>query len=204
MRRALALAQGMLGRTAPNPSVGCVIVRDGQIIAEAATGAGGRPHAEEQALAGIDAQGADIQGADVFVTLEPCAERSSGAPSCAQLLSASGAARVVIAAADPHPNAAGRGARLLRTAGIAVETGLCAAEAARLNAGFFALVATGRPLVIAAETGVGFDAELLLARGETPLAALERAGRAGLTRVWTPRGGALAAALRDAGLLADD
>lgn len=133
MRRALVLAQGMAGRTAPNPSVGCVLVKHGQVIAEAATGAGGRPHAEEQALAGIDAR-----GAVAYVTLEPCAQRSQGGASCTDLLIAAGVARVVIAAPDPHPLAAGAGLDRLRAAGISVEVGLMADEARAQNPDFFA------------------------------------------------------------------
>ena len=85
MRRAIEVAKGNLGLTAPNPVVGCVIVRDGRILAEAATATGGRPHAEEQALQGIDAA-----GATAYVTLEPCGERSSGVASCSQRLVAAG------------------------------------------------------------------------------------------------------------------
>jgi pyrimidine deaminase RibD-like protein len=135
MRRALELAAAMAGATGDNPAVGCVIVRDGAVIGAGATGAGGRPHAEEQALA---AAGAAARGADVFVTLEPCARRSAGGASCAELLAAAGVARVFSACADPHPNAAGAGLALLRAAGVAVELGLMEAEARALNAEFLA------------------------------------------------------------------
>lgn len=133
MRRALALAQMQVGRTGPNPSVGCVIVKNGVILGEAATADGGRPHAEEQALRGVDAR-----GATVYVTLEPCARRSQGGVSCADLLNRAGVARVVIACADPHPLAAGAGPEKLRAAGIAVDIGLLEADARALNAAFFA------------------------------------------------------------------
>lgn len=135
MQRALALAATNLGRTGDNPAVGCVIVKDGAVIGEGATAPGGRPHAEELALTQA---GDAARGAEVFVTLEPCARRTSGAPSCADLLIQAGVARVVIATGDPHPNAAGVGTERLRSAGIAVEFGLMGAEARAQNADFFA------------------------------------------------------------------
>lgn len=135
MQRALALAAPGVGRTGGNPSVGCVIVKDGVVVGEGATAAGGRPHAEELALAQA---GASAQGATVYVTLEPCAKRSSGAASCSDILTNAGIARVVIAAGDPHPFAAGVGVDLLRAAGILVEIGLLSEEARAQNADFFA------------------------------------------------------------------
>lgn len=125
MRRAIAVALPNVGRTAPNPCVGCVIVSDGEVIAEACTAEGGRPHAEEQALAAADAR-----GATAYVTLEPCGARSAGGLSCSELLLAAGVARVVIACEDASPYASGQGAERLRAAGIAVEIGLLADEAA--------------------------------------------------------------------------
>lgn len=135
MRRALALAAPGVRRTGDNPSVGCVVVRDGVIVGEGATAEGGRPHAEEMALAQA---GEAARGAVVYVTLEPCAKRSAGTTACADLLIAAGVARVVIAANDPHPFAAGAGVERLRAAGVSVESGLCEAEARTLNAEFFA------------------------------------------------------------------
>jgi diaminohydroxyphosphoribosylaminopyrimidine deaminase/5-amino-6-(5-phosphoribosylamino)uracil reductase len=125
MQRAIAVALPNVGKTAPNPCVGCVIVRDGEVIAEACTSEGGRPHAEEQALHGIDAQ-----GATAYVTLEPCGQRSAGGLSCSELLLNAGVARVVIACEDPSPYASGQGAERLRAAGMTVEIGLLADEAA--------------------------------------------------------------------------
>lgn len=124
MRRAIEVARANLGLTAPNPVVGCVIVRDGQALAEAATAPGGRPHAEEQALDGLDAR-----GATAYVTLEPCGARSSGAASCSQRLVAAGVTRVVYACEDPSPLASGQGYERLTAAGVIVERGLLAAEA---------------------------------------------------------------------------
>jgi diaminohydroxyphosphoribosylaminopyrimidine deaminase/5-amino-6-(5-phosphoribosylamino)uracil reductase len=133
MEAALALARAQLGRTAPNPTVGCVIVRDGAVIAAAATGAGGRPHAEEQALAQLPS----AAGATVYVTMEPCNQRSAGGRSCTDLLLAAAPARVVIACLDPHPLANGAGIARLKAAGIVVDV-RPSAEAAALNADFFA------------------------------------------------------------------
>lgn len=135
MRRALALAALNIGRTGDNPSVGCVIVKAGSIIGEGATAIGGRTHAEDQALARA---GDAARGAEVFVTLEPCAQRSAGGASCSDLLVNAGVARVVIATRDPHPNAAGVGVERLRATGITVEFGVMEAEARAQNADFFA------------------------------------------------------------------
>ena len=131
MARAVALARPKVGLTGANPAVGCVIVRDGKLLAEAATGEGGRPHAEERALAAADAR-----GAVAYVTLEPCGERSSGAASCSALLIASGVVRVVVACADPSAKASGRGLDRLRAAGVPVDTGVGAAEAEALYADY--------------------------------------------------------------------
>jgi len=123
MRRAIAVALTNLGKTAPNPVVGCVIVRDGVILAQAATAPGGRPHAEEQALADIDAR-----GATAYVTLEPCGARSSGTAPCSQRLVEAGVARVIYACEDPSPLASGQGSERLIAAGVAVERGLLSQE----------------------------------------------------------------------------
>jgi diaminohydroxyphosphoribosylaminopyrimidine deaminase/5-amino-6-(5-phosphoribosylamino)uracil reductase len=131
MRRAIELARAALGTTGDNPAVGCVIARGDVVLAEAATAPGGRPHAEEQALA---LAGDSARGATAYVTLEPCAERSSGAPSCSQLLAVAGIVRVVVAAGDPSPKASGRGDERLRKAGVSLEIGLLADEADPLYA----------------------------------------------------------------------
>lgn len=133
MRRAIALARPRVGLTGENPAVGCVLVRDGAVVGEAATAAGGRPHAEEQALA---AAGAAARGATAYVTLEPCAERSSGAASCSARLIQAGVAAVVIACEDASPYAAGQGAEMLRAAGISVRSGVLRRAAAVLYADY--------------------------------------------------------------------
>jgi diaminohydroxyphosphoribosylaminopyrimidine deaminase/5-amino-6-(5-phosphoribosylamino)uracil reductase len=136
MARALALAADGRGRTGDNPVVGCVIVdAAGAVVGEARTADGGRPHAEEEALAQA---GAAARGGAAFVTLEPCAQRSAGGTACTDLLIRAGVARVVIAARDPHPFAAGAGVARLRAAGIAVEIGVGEAAAKALNADFLA------------------------------------------------------------------
>lgn len=135
MRRALALAAAGVGRTGDNPTVGCVIVKDGAAVGEGETAEGGRPHAEEQALAHA---GEHARGATAYITLEPCAHRSAGGVSCSDLMIQAHIARAVIAARDPHPMAAGVGIERLRAAGIAVEIGLMEAEARAQNAAFFA------------------------------------------------------------------
>lgn len=135
MGRALALAALNQGLTGENPSVGCVILdRDGHIIGEGVTGQGGRPHAEEIAL---EEAGERARGGTAYVTLEPCRERSSGAASCSNKLVSAGIARVVVAIEDPHPTARD-GIRILREAGVRVETGRGKARATRLYAWFFA------------------------------------------------------------------
>ena len=135
MQRALALAAPMIGRTGDNPAVGCVLALGDAIFGEGATAEGGRPHAEELAIA---AAGGAAHGVTAFVTLEPCAKRSAGGVACADRLIKAGVAPVVIATLDPHPNAAGVGVERLRAAGIAVEFGLMEAQALAQNAAFFA------------------------------------------------------------------
>ena len=133
MRRAIALARINLGRTGDNPAVGCVLVLSERVVGEGATGEGGRPHAEEVAL---DQAGERARGATAYVTLEPCAERSTGQASCSERLIAAGAARVVVACDDASLHAAGRGAKRLQAAGMAWESGFLAAEAAALYADY--------------------------------------------------------------------
>ena len=134
MRRAIALARTRVGLTAENPAVGCLIVKDGQVVGEGATGEGGRPHAEEVAL---DQAGEAARGAVAYVTLEPCGERSTGAASCSERLVQAGLARVAIAASDPSPYAAGAGVARLRAAGIRTDQGLLSREAAALYESYF-------------------------------------------------------------------
>ena len=126
MRRAIALARTHVGLTGENPSVGCVLVKDGVIVGEGVTAEGGRPHAEEQA---IEKAGDLARGAVAYVTLEPCGARSSGAASCSQRLVSAGVAEVVIACEDASPYASGQGAERLAGAGVLLRLGVLADEA---------------------------------------------------------------------------
>jgi len=199
MARAIALAEAQLGQTAPNPPVGCVIAQGDEVLAEAATARGGRPHAEEQA---VPAAGEAARGATAYVTMEPCGARSSGRISCAQRLIDAGIARVVIACEDPSPFAAGRGVERLRAAGLEVEIGLMTDEACRLAEGYLNRLKTGRPLVRVSEDGQGFDARFAASPNADLKAELGRLGEAGYMRVWVPEG-SLADSLRKAGLLTE-
>ncbi len=139
MTRAIELAKMQQGRTGVNPSVGCVILdRDARLVSEAATGDGGRPHAEQLALANAPVGAA--AGGTAYVTLEPCRLRSTDEASCSQRLIDAGIAKVVIATRDPHPQGAG-GLDRLREAGIDVEIGLMKDLADALYRDFFASVA---------------------------------------------------------------
>ena len=156
MLHALRLAERGLGLTSPNPTVGCVLVKNGAIIARGWTQPGGRPHAEAEALARA---GEEARGATAYVTLEPCAHHGQ-TPPCAEALIAAGISRVVVACADPDSRTAGQGIAKLKAAGIAITENILKAEAAALNAGFFRRLATGRPWVSlkVATTADGFVA----------------------------------------------
>jgi diaminohydroxyphosphoribosylaminopyrimidine deaminase/5-amino-6-(5-phosphoribosylamino)uracil reductase len=143
MQAALALARRGLGTTWPNPSVGCVIVRDGRVVGRGTTALGGRPHAEPIALA---MAGDRAKGATAYVTLEPCCHWGRS-PPCTDALIAAGIARVVVAAGDPDPRVNGHGLEKLNDAGITVETGLLADEAKEVLLGFSTRVTLGRPMV---------------------------------------------------------
>jgi diaminohydroxyphosphoribosylaminopyrimidine deaminase/5-amino-6-(5-phosphoribosylamino)uracil reductase len=143
MAVALRLAERGLGRTWPNPAVGCVVVKDGRIVGRGWTQPGGRPHAEVEALRRA---GARALGATAYISLEPCAHYGQ-TPPCTMALLHAGIRRAVIAAADPDPRVDGRGIDQLRQAGVEVGLGVGARAAAQLNAGFFLRVRAGRPLV---------------------------------------------------------
>src|SRR5690606_4695854 len=143
MAVALRLAERGLGQVWPNPAVGCVVVKDGRIVGRGWTQAGGRPHAELEAL---KRAAAEALGATAYVSLEPCAHYGQ-TPPCTMALLHAGTRRVVIAATDPDPRVDGRGIDQLRQAGVEVTVGVAREEAERLNAGFLRRVRTGRPLV---------------------------------------------------------
>lgn len=144
MRECLDLARAMLGLTTPNPAVGCVIAREGEVVGYGATASGGRPHGETQALA---MAGARARGATAYVSFEPCAHYGQ-TPPCARALIDAGVARVVAGCRDPYPAVRGRGLAMLRRAGIPVTVGVLEEECQRLNEGFIARVTLGRPFVI--------------------------------------------------------
>ena len=144
MRAAIALARQAEGRTAENPPVGCIILdAGGRLAGSGRTAAGGRPHAETQALASAGARAA---GGTAFVTLEPCAHHGQ-TPPCFDALLQAGIARCVIACQDPDPRTAGAGIAGLRAGGVEVATGCLAGEAAPVMAGFLHRQQTGRPFV---------------------------------------------------------
>lgn len=142
MRRALELAERGRGTTDPNPLVGCVLVRDGQVAGEGWHERAGGPHAEEVALTGA---GPDAAGATAYVTLEPCAHQGR-TPPCARALVDAGVREVVYAVDDPHPEARG-GAQVLRDAGVEVRSGVLADDAERQNEEFLLVERRGRPFV---------------------------------------------------------
>ncbi|HUA26418.1 MAG TPA: bifunctional diaminohydroxyphosphoribosylaminopyrimidine deaminase/5-amino-6-(5-phosphoribosylamino)uracil reductase RibD [Steroidobacteraceae bacterium] len=160
MARALELAERGLETTHPNPRVGCVIARDEEIVGEGWHERAGEPHAEINALG---AAGPKAAGATAYVTLEPCSHHGR-TPPCVDALIAARPARVVFALEDPNPRVSGRGAEALRRAGVAVESGLLATEAAELNPGFLKRMRTGRPWV-RVKLAMSLDGRTALANG---------------------------------------
>ncbi len=162
MRRALELAARGLGETNPNPAVGCVVARDGRVVGEGWHRRAGGPHAEAVALGRA---GERARGATLYVTLEPCAHFGR-TPPCAPLVRESGVDRVVVAIGDPSPAVRGRGLALLRRAGIAVETGVLGAEAARLNERFLTSARLRRPYVLL-KAAITLDGRIATASGRS-------------------------------------
>ena len=162
MRAALALARRSLGRTWPNPAVGCVIVKDGVVVGRGRTRDGGRPHAEVDAL---DQAGDAARGATVYVTLEPCSHFGKS-PPCADALIKAGVVKVVSAMEDPNPQVNGQGHARLRAAGIEVEVGAGAKEAAEINAGFLLQLRERRPL-FHLKVASSLDGRIATASGES-------------------------------------
>lgn len=162
MERALVLAVRGLGEVWPNPAVGAVFVKDGQVVGEGWTQKGGRPHAETEALAKA---GAKARGSTLYVTLEPCAHHGK-TPPCADAVIAAGVARVVAALEDPDPRVAGRGFAKMRDAGIPVEVGEGAGAAREVNLGFLTRLAEGRPMVTA-KFATSLDGRIATHTGES-------------------------------------
>lgn len=144
MKRAIVLAKRGIGRTAPNPAVGCVIVKDGAIVGEGWHKKAGTPHAEVHALRQA---GGMARGADVYVTLEPCAHFGK-TPPCADALMAAKVSRVHIGMVDPNPRVCGEGISMLRSAGIEVVVSVLEDNCRLLNEPFIKHVTTGLPFVI--------------------------------------------------------
>ncbi|MEL7627622.1 bifunctional diaminohydroxyphosphoribosylaminopyrimidine deaminase/5-amino-6-(5-phosphoribosylamino)uracil reductase RibD [Pectobacterium aroidearum] len=162
MARALELARRGRFTTAPNPNVGCVIVRDGEIVGEGYHFRAGEPHAEVHALR---MAGDRARGATAYVTLEPCSHHGR-TPPCADALVAAGVSRVVAAMQDPNPQVAGRGLHRLQQAGIAVSHGLMMAEAEKVNVGFLKRMRTGFPYV-QLKMAASLDGRTAMASGES-------------------------------------
>ena len=163
MAEAARLGEAARGRTAPNPNVGCVIVRDGETVGKGATAPGGRPHAEAVAL---KAAGNKAKGATLFTTLEPCAHVSGRGPTCAALIPEAGIARVVIGIKDPDPRTAGQGIRMLRQSGVEVKSGI-GREAARDSlSGYLSRIERGRPR-ITLKLALSIDGKIALPSGES-------------------------------------
>ncbi len=162
MRAALALARRGLGRTWPNPAVGCIIVKDGRAIGQGWTQPGGRPHAETEALS---MAGDEAAGATAYVTLEPCSHHGR-TPPCTDAIIGAGVSRVVVACGDPDPRVSGRGFAALRAASVAVTHGVLQGDAERLNRGFLKRHREGLPLVTL-KVATTLDARIATATGES-------------------------------------
>ncbi|MEO5881279.1 MAG: bifunctional diaminohydroxyphosphoribosylaminopyrimidine deaminase/5-amino-6-(5-phosphoribosylamino)uracil reductase RibD [Caldimonas sp.] len=198
MREALALAEKAVGLSDPNPRVGCVILdRGGKVVGRGHTQEAGGPHAEVMALRDAGAHGAEVRGATVVVSLEPCSHHGR-TPPCADALVAAGVARVVMAMRDPDPRVAGQGAARLAAAGIAVVEGPFEAEARELNIGFVSRMERGRPW-LRLKAAVSLDGRSALDNGVSQWitgAAARSDGHA-----WRRRAGAL---LTGIGTVLDD
>ncbi len=162
MRRALKLAKRGRYTASPNPCVGCVLVRDGMVIAEGFHRKAGTDHAEAAALKNA---GSNAAGTTAYVTLEPCSHYGR-TPPCAKALIKAGVRRVVAAVVDCNPQVAGRGMRMLRDAGIKAEVGLCSAQARYLNRAFFKAMRSGMPYVVV-KSAASLDNKIALADGRS-------------------------------------
>lgn len=165
MQRALTLAKRGHYTTSPNPRVGCILVKNGQIIGEGFHQKAGSGHAEVNALQACKSAGHNPKGATAFVTLEPCSHFGR-TPPCAQGLIDAGIKHVVIAMVDPDPRVSGRGVAMLEAAGITTLTGLLEADARALNIGFITLMTTGLPYV-RCKLAASLDGKTAMANGES-------------------------------------
>jgi diaminohydroxyphosphoribosylaminopyrimidine deaminase/5-amino-6-(5-phosphoribosylamino)uracil reductase len=163
MREAARLGEAARGRSAPNPNVGCVIVKDGEIAGQGATAPGGRPHAEAVALTNA---GKKARGATLYTTLEPCAHASERGPTCASLIPSAEIARAVIAIKDPDPRTSGEGIAMLRKAGIEVKVGIGKRQARESMSGYLSRIERGRPR-ITLKLALSIDGKIALPSGES-------------------------------------
>lgn len=171
MGAALTLAERGIGLASPNPSVGCVIVKDGKVAGRGWTQAGGRPHAEAMALAEA---GDAAHGAVAYVTLEPCAHQSPRGPACSECLVAAGVARVVAPMTDPDPRTSGQGFAKLRSAGIAVTDNVRRYDAAFQLAPFLTKLSLGRPMVTV-KIATSLDGKIAMPDGSSRWITSDRA-----------------------------
>ena len=183
MAQALALAGRAMNVAAPNPRVGCVIVREGRVIGEGWTQAPGSNHAEIEALLDARRNGHDVRGATVYVSLEPCSHFGR-TPPCATALIEAHVGRVIAAVEDPNPQVAGGGLEMLRSAGIDVRCGLLEQEAADINVGFFSRMQRGRPWV-RMKIAASLDGKTALGNGVSKWITSEEARRDG--HAWRAR-----------------
>ena len=184
MTRALELARAMLGRTSPNPAVGCVIVRGDRVVGEGATRAGGRPHAE---IVALRKAGRRARGATAYVSLEPCAHYGR-TPPCAQALVEAGIKRAVVGCVDPYPKVHGRGLATLRRAGIDVTVGVLEEECRQLNEGFITRILRGRPLGLL-KLAMSLDGRIAAASGDSRWVSSPESRR--LTHLWRSQSDAI-------------
>ena len=178
MRRALRLAQRAYGATSPNPIVGAAIVRDDKILGEGFHKRAGEPHAEVNAINAARRAGHDLRGATIYVTLEPCCTFGR-TPPCTTALIENGISRVVVAASDPNSKHAGQGLKLLRKAGIKVESGLFADESARLNESFNHWVVHRTPFIIC-KSAMSVDGKIATNSGDSKWITGEKARALGM------------------------
>ena len=162
MNLALSLARATLGQTSPNPSVGAVLVKNGQLVGTGAHLKAGTPHAEVHA---IHEAGSSAEGAIMYVTLEPCSHQGK-TPPCADLIINTGIRKVFVATLDPNPLVAGKGVEKLTKAGIEVEVGLCQEEAIQLNEKFFHFIQTNTPF-ITIKAGISLDGKIAAKSGDS-------------------------------------
>ncbi len=183
MLRALTLAHRSAFHAAPNPKVGCVIVRDSRVIGEGFTQPPGSNHAEVEAILDARRNGHDVRGATVYVSLEPCSHFGK-TPPCATALSEAKVARVIAAVEDPNPLVSGRGLEMLRNGGVDVRCGLLEQEAAEVNTGFFSRMTRGRPWV-RLKIASSLDGKTALENGVSQWITSEEARRDG--HAWRAR-----------------